>query len=273
MTYRCIAIGCGLQVAVTAALMAQSSISGVVRDSAGAPIAGAQVAIAAVSRSTESNGSGAFVLNDVPPGVRLLSVRRIGFTPFSKLVQVREGDVQLGDIVMLRVVTQLDTVVTRENELWREAPLLREFEENRKIGLGKFYTREDLERDRGRNMITFFEALPGLRAVTATAGGARWIASARARSISNDCVTLEDAASTVPANARCTLCFPLVYLDFQLLSTHNTVPNINRFRPDDLEAIEVYRGGAQTPARYSGLNSQCGVVVLHSRRPTGKKGK
>ena len=44
------------------------------------------------------------------------------------------------------------------------------------------------------------------------------------------------------------------------------VPNINRFSPMDLEAVEYYASAAQTPARYSGLNSQCGVLVLHTRR-------
>jgi hypothetical protein len=45
------------------------------------------------------------------------------------------------------------------------------------------------------------------------------------------------------------------------------VPNINRFTPDQLEAIEVYAGGAQVPPEYNRLNkSYCGVIVLHTRR-------
>ncbi|CAN5838133.1 hypothetical protein BH23GEM9_BH23GEM9_03170 [soil metagenome] len=36
-------------------------------------------------------------------------------------------------------------------------------------------------------------------------------------------------------------------------------------RPDDFEAVEIYRGAAQVPAEFSGSASQCGVVALWTR--------
>lgn len=43
--------------------------------------------------------------------------------------------------------------------------------------------------------------------------------------------------------------------------------NINSVPVDQIEALEYYAGPAQTPLRYSKLNSTCGVVVIHTRRP------
>lgn len=45
------------------------------------------------------------------------------------------------------------------------------------------------------------------------------------------------------------------------------VPNLNRFTLDQLEAIEVYAGGAQVPPEYNRLNkSFCGTIFLHTKR-------
>lgn len=253
-------------------LQAQPVLSGVVRDSAGVPIAGADVTIAALGRRTQTDDKGAFALREVTAGMRLVSIRRIGYAPFSRLARIGEFETQLPDVVLARVISQLDTVITRETELlWKEAPLLREFEDNRKVGLGKFYTRADLEKARGQHIVSLFET-SGFTVVTDATGPARWIAESRGvRSLSGRTAVLEDRMGPVsPANAL-SRCFPLVFLDFQPLSSGKEVPNINRFRADDLEAVEIYRGAAQTPQRYSLLNSHCGVIVLHSRRPPSRK--
>jgi hypothetical protein len=43
-------------------------------------------------------------------------------------------------------------------------------------------------------------------------------------------------------------------------------PDINQFVVAQLEAIEVYRGPAETPPEFAGTGSRCGTVVLWSRR-------
>jgi hypothetical protein len=70
-----------------------------------------------------------------------------------------------------------------------------------------------------------------------------------------------------PPPPPCTnACYPRVFLDGAEVTT-TEVPNINRFTPFQLEAIEVYAGAAQTPPEYNRLNkSVCGTVVLHTRR-------
>jgi hypothetical protein len=200
----------------------------------------------------------------------MLSVRRIGYSPFSKLLAVAEGENAIPPIVLGQVITKLDTVITEEQMLWREDPLLREMADNMKIGLGHFVLRPQLEKLTAMHVSVVFEQQLGLRVVT-DGGGHAWVAKRRGiSSLKPECVRLEDrTGGTVPGGAECSLdlCWPKVYLDNQPLSVvHGSVPEVNQFLPENLEAIEMYDGGAQTPARYSTLDSQCGVVVFHTRK-------
>jgi hypothetical protein len=42
--------------------------------------------------------------------------------------------------------------------------------------------------------------------------------------------------------------------------------NISELRVTDLEAIEYFAGASEVPNEYSGLNTTCGLLVLHRRR-------
>jgi hypothetical protein len=245
------------------AVRAQSVVTGVVRDSTGAAIAGAAVAITALNRSAETDATGRFRLENVLAGMRMLSVRRIGYSPFSKLIAVADGENAVAPIVLGRVITKLDTVVTEEQMLWREDPLLREMADNMKLGLGHFVLRPELDKLTGMHVHIAFENRTGLMVLT-SAGGDAWIASSRGpKSFTGQCYRLE---GNVPGS-DCSHCFPRVYLDNQPLSIRpNEVPSVDEFLPETLEAIEIYTSPAQTPARYNTLNAQCGVVVLHSRK-------
>jgi hypothetical protein len=67
-------------------------------------------------------------------------------------------------------------------------------------------------------------------------------------------------------------CYAQVYLDDALVfspqrgQVQQPLIDISRFATSDIEALEFYEGPAQTPARYSNLNSTCGVLVIHTRR-------
>jgi hypothetical protein len=243
---------------------ATAEFTGAIEDSSGAPLADAEVSIAELGLRTRADGRGTFRMPGVIPGAYVVGVRKVGFGSMEAQIDFSPSQTVDRRIVLIRNVAQLDTVLTVDKTLWREAPLLREFEENRKIGLGKFFTREDLEKARGRSIVSIFENIVGYSAITD--GVSKWIKSTRTRSFVPACYELQDQTSPVAPSLKCG-CFPIVFLDYQKLSSEREVPNMNRFRADDLEAIEVYRSAAETPQRYTLLNSQCGVIVLHSRRP------
>lgn len=41
--------------------------------------------------------------------------------------------------------------------------------------------------------------------------------------------------------------------------------NMDSFSPRELEGVEIYRGSARAPARYSGLDHARGVILLWTR--------
>jgi hypothetical protein len=245
------------------------SFTGTVVDSTGRPLENADVLITDLALSTNSAANGTFTIAGVSPGNHRVTVRKVGFGPMDVKLDFIAGRATDRRVVLAQI-TVLDTVLSEGRALWREAPLLREFEENRKIGLGKFYTRADLAKVEGRSMASLFE-WPGF--VTVSLNGGSWIKSTRTRTMNPHCYELEDAIPPItPRGVNCG-CFPIVYLDFQRLSDVNHVPNINRYRAMELEAVEFYRSGAETPPRYALLNSECGVIVMHSRRTDVKPPK
>lgn len=65
-------------------------------------------------------------------------------------------------------------------------------------------------------------------------------------------------------------CYMSVFLDgvaFYRTGSNMPPPDMSReFMIMNLEAIEVYRGSAQIPMEFSGRGSDCGVIVLWTRR-------
>src|SRR5882672_8091024 len=80
------------------AAVAQStsgSISGAVKDAAGAAIDGAEVSLVhaqSVVRTTLTSSGGKFTIDNVAPGSYALIVRQTGFGRFSAAVQLKPGD-------------------------------------------------------------------------------------------------------------------------------------------------------------------------------------
>jgi hypothetical protein len=248
----------------------QARLMGVVRDSTGAAVAGAEVSAQGTSRTALTDANGAFLLTGIAPGTSVVTVRRIGYAPSSTLMRLVEGENNLGDIVLIAIARELDTVSTREQQILREYPLLREFEENRRIGLGQFVTRAMLAQHQGGFITPVFNQMRGLQIVrSATVASNAWVASIGTASTS--CTILEgrlDGEQISPRrDADCNYCYPTVFLDRSRLAPQGVAANVGRFHPDMLQAIEVYTGGAGTPVRYMDSQSGCGVIVFHTRVP------
>lgn len=85
-------------VGVSITVVAQSStgsVSGTVKDAAGAAISGAEVSLVhahAVLRTTVTNGDGKYNFDDVAPGSYAITISRYGFGRYSAAVQVMPGD-------------------------------------------------------------------------------------------------------------------------------------------------------------------------------------
>jgi len=257
---------------------------GVIVDTTQKPLAGAIVELPTLNKSVMSNERGAFRIADIPPGSQQVRVRRLGFGAMDTALVFAGGQILDRRIVLSQAVA-LDSVVIKA-----EARIA-SFDEHRKIGLGQFLTREDLAKVEGRRLSDVLNTMPGVRILPGKANHA-WVSSTRrTRTVGNTPSTnpgnnaLPDPADSA-MGAPAAQCYALVYLDNLLVfNGHRRIErgtdplsrgkqvmrfdplfDINSMAPEQIEAIEFYASPAETPARYSTAFSDCGVIVIHTRR-------
>jgi hypothetical protein len=255
-------------------------LAGIVTDSANVPVGGVEVSLPDLSRTTLTNDQGAFALRDVPPGTQRLSVRRVGYGPVEAQIAIEAGHTVQRHIRMARA-TNLDSVVVTEKVVDHQ---LDDFEVNKKLGLGHFLTRAELAPQEGRSTGAVLTSVPGIKVFAI--GPYAWVGSGRHNVTSltgggaAGGVRLDD--SDVLKRAPLWDCYALVYLDNHLVFRGQRFPtesrlfghvtqweplfDINSIPVAEIEAIEYYASAAQTPMKYATLNSECGVLVIHTLR-------
>jgi iron complex outermembrane receptor protein len=87
---------------VTHALYAQLSIRGVVQDSSGTPLAGANIRITSLDKGVYSNEKGQFAIKNLQPGSYLLNVSYLGYASAQKKVTLANDEFSSGIKIRLR---------------------------------------------------------------------------------------------------------------------------------------------------------------------------
>lgn len=238
---------------------AQVPVRGTVLSEGDRAVVGAEVKVEALGLTLLTDANGGFELS-APAGVLTLVVRAVGYEP-AILTLVASADRANDFVIDLTPRPQiLDSVTTTA-----EAPLprgrMRAFEERRRVGMGRFLTREELaERENSRlSDVLRTTGIPLMRRPTPCGGGFA-VASGR-------------GSGTIVKLPRCggrpmpTACYMAVYLDgVRIWALGQQDPtNIDSFSPRELEGVEIYRGSARAPAQYSGLDHACGVILLWTR--------
>lgn len=232
-----IAAGAGAQEGV----LGTGGIRGLVRDSTGQAIIGAQVTMPGVNLVVESDDSGRFELAKVRPGMLSLRFRRLGYQPDTVDLLVLAGKTVPLDITLSRLAVALTPiVVTGRAELtgWRAG-----FYQRKDVGTGHFFTREDIERRNPGMMSDMFRMIPG--------------------------VTIQPSMGMIRNQLRfrgSRGCAPLTWLDGAPLASGEF--DIDALSPRSIEAFEVYTGTI-IPPRFAvapGIGPRtCGVIVVWSR--------
>ena len=239
-------------------IVASAEFAGLVMDSLGAPVADAEVVIPALHKSLLSDTKGAFRLRDIAPGTYQVIVRKIGWGPLDVALTFGANATVEHRVILTRVsVLEQVTVTAAGGEPWR-----REFEDNRKLGLGRFFTREDLAKREGQTMSALMSGIPAAGIATGF-GGRFWLTNRRAnRGTPFRPDTTDRLLGAQPG------CFAQVYLDelpIFLARPGEQLFDLNTIPLSSIESIEYYEGPAQTPGKYLRLNSHCGVIVIHKR--------
>lgn len=241
-------------------------------DSVGAPVRDAEVLLKGAPRGVRTDARGEFLLDTVPVGAQVVQVRRLGYTPAEASLTFRVGEDEEARFALGRV-TVLDTVRLKG------AAAIPSFEENRRLGLGQFVDRSQLEQMRNRTFSSILANMRGVRFRTGM-GGSAWLTSGRGPKSISGATDIEVDGEDYVRGARRD-CYARVIVDNRIIFAgrdREPLFDLRMIRPDDIESIEYYSGPSQTPSQYAGLGTNCGVLVLWTRRtfenskvPSGKK--
>ena len=230
-------------------------LTGVVIDSAGGPVVGAEVLIPSLSRVVRTGDAGRFHIRDIPAGTHEVHVRSVGRSPV--VVELKFFALDSVDRRFeLRRLTVLDTSRTIGVGNWR-----RTFDERRRVGLGKFVTAEDIERQKPAQTSQLLHGLTGLRIQRSRLGG-KMIAYSRTGFSSLSGVSCGQGR------------YADVYVDGVLIYRWTSIRppdpvdafDVNGIDPGRIAAIEYYARASQTPVEYQNLDSTCGVLVIWTKK-------
>ena len=236
----------------------------VLSDIDGSPVENAEVSIPALGKRVMTATDGVFLIRDITEGIQEVNVRRLGYRYGRAWVNFGAAR-NVERNFLLSKATALDTIAVTARRS------LAEFEDRKKMGLGQFVTRADLEKYEALETASFLSRLRGMRFVRA--GSAAYVVGRRSGPDTfvlqqPFCDKLRFEGKTPDPPNDCA-CYAQVYLDnmvFYGAAPGETVPDINNIPLIAIEAMEYYSGPSQIPPMYGGLNSRCGVLVIYTRR-------
>lgn len=190
---------------------------------------------------TKSDGAFEFAISKVK--VIQIQAKRLGYegntTPLLHFDNHKFIEVEV------RLATDAILLAPLEVVLWSgvdKSPLLDNFRFRRRIGLGTFITRQDVEKAHPVRISDMLRTIPGVTLLSSGAG--HHPAVQIDRGVANGCQTQ-------------------VFLD----GVRMPDPHLDDLvTPGDVEGIEIYKGMASIPAEFLTPDAPCGVVAVWTRR-------
>jgi len=223
----------------------------VTRDTLDHRLAGIEVRIPQLQRSVRTGEDGSFRFADIAPGKYAVSIRAIGFEPFTTFIDIKRGDVLDAELTLVPVAVSLDTVRTIDRAKPAPPLQLAEFEARRRAGaFGQFLADSALRAREDEMLISFLSKFHGARSVSS--GTSTFLASSR------------------PAGSgrRAGACFVTVYENGnQIYPGALGPPDFAHIRAADYSGVEFYASTAEAPAQYTRSGGTgCGVLLLWRRQ-------
>ena len=211
------------------------TVSGVVRDIAGVPVANVEVGVIRGERLQQfvtTTADGTFLLSGFSAGVVPLRIRRLGYAIQFMDVDSRTPAATSIEIVLKEVANQLDEVTIAANDR-----RLNEFygRKQQRGSFARFLDHSEILRIGARNSSDLFRTMPGVVISSATGGN----------------------------TIRIRGCQPMVWVDGQRVPGAELDEVI---QPYEIAAIEFYPSNAGIPAQYTERgNRLCGSVLVWTR--------
>jgi outer membrane receptor protein involved in Fe transport len=155
-----------------------------------------------------------------------------------------------GSSTLPAVTVTAKPVVETAGPNWRKYDL---FLMRRKLGMGTFLTRDQIEAKPAAQTFQLFQNIPGLKI---SQHGTQWIIR------SQRCpAKLPMAGGPPPDMDGDNPEYPILFIDGFRVRGLNT---LNTLKPNEIEAIEVYQGAAQLPAEAKG--NACAAIFVWLRQ-------
>jgi len=204
-----------------------------------------------------TGADGTFQIQLRAPGTMRIQAERAGYRPTvtSDLpVNVRETLEVEVRISATAVAMEPLRVTARVEPPHRRNLELNGFYDRERQGFGTYLRREDLEKRSNQNLQQVLARVNGT--ATYYLGSKQYIYFPR-----NGRPTLRQSMRGPANNA----CLPRLWLD-GVRVTYDASNDINSVvNPNQIEAIEVFRGAAEIPVQYNDSNSMCGVILIWTR--------
>jgi TonB family protein len=218
-------------------------LSGYVTDSSGAAVSGAKITVSGSSAQATSDDGGEFRLVGLAPGLVELRIRRLGFVPISRHVQVTLRDAAPRIHITLGLLPNtLKPVLVQANRVQYSRRLAGYYERLERRSSGVFIDRAEIDSKDYRSLTQLLSQSPGISSLRIRAGGG----SVRMRGRN---------------------CRPLVWLDGVPMPAGEV--DLDAFPVSTIQGIELYLGSTTAPSDYTAADGQssCGTILLWSRGP------
>ena len=146
-------------------LLAQIVVTGTVTGDSSRAIQGAIVEVASVGRSTTTNARGSYTLVIDRAGAYSIEARALGRASSSRGVRLGSGDTLRVDFVLSEMPQELAPVVVTADEAPLPNGIMRGFEERRRLGFGRFITRDMLDEREHDTVSGILRGMAGVRMV------------------------------------------------------------------------------------------------------------
>ena len=228
------------------------------------PVAGASVTLLELDRSATSDEKGAFLLSELPPGDYHLAVHRLGFDPLHVVVHLEPARRFEVDIELTRNAPVVLDPMAAHGEVDRQ---LGDILRRRATAQGTVFLRNELDSLRGTSVGELLRReAKGAKLIRYARTGALLVATGRGMG------TISLLPLADPNDSRSPrACFAQVIVDGVRVYAPDAInrvpaPNLDQYDAATLEAVEFYAGPATTPPEFLGAGTQCGTLVLWTRR-------
>lgn len=227
------------------------------------PIAGARILAVDGRVLAVTDSAGGFRIVSAAAGALELQIQAVGYEPLWAPITVSANDTTTHRFALTQLAQELTAAEVRAAA--PVAPKIREFEERRQFGQGRFITEDDLKKHFSRRLSEIIATIPGPRVIRGTSN-AGWIASSRGSgSVYNSGSTGSEMDKRQGAPKAC---YATVMLDGNYVYSGRpgeSLFDVNSIEPSQVSGIEFYAGAATVPMKFRGGNTACGLLLIWTK--------